>query len=462
MLPILFRSGRRLEEADIQALAEYLQAADPSETHLHRLFETHPAIIGVLGFIEFLSEFPLIKRDHGNQTVIDPRYFDRADILAARLDIAPDLRARKFANIIELKGANARVLDAKSRRRSPVLSSAINQVRDYSHWLSELPANRTLLASLGWDVWRPCKMLIMGSRAEFRDPGQLEQLKQELLETDGVQLILTDELLALAEMARRRSLEGAQTTTVESLFGLNDSGRFLASLIVASGGLAGFMLARRRIDGAVTSYGNVDIREAIPSGLVHLTQRRLQPLARKLGVPFAEAVVGFNKFRRNGFQMYGPVKSGIVVADFDAQAIRSAFEQREARNQPLREKATHRNQQKRQTQNELARLFAERVRSMFPRLPAPLATKLLDARHFPIAAGLAPIQRCAPKRRSGLRLRPMQHMSTLASLRERKLTNLNSRFVTCCLPGADPSQPGFCVLPFDDSCLDGGSRCFRA
>jgi hypothetical protein len=195
-------------------------------------------------------------------------------------------------------------------------------------------------------------MVIMGSRSECRDPGHVEQLKQELLETDGVQLILTDELLALAEMSRRRPLDpGGQAAPVESLFGL-DCGRFLAPLIVASGGLAGFMLARRRISDVVTSYGNVDIREGIPNGLIHLEELRLQPLARKLGIPFAEAVIGFNEFRRNGFRMRAPVKSGIVVADFDAHAVQSAFEQREARNQPLRAKARQRRWRRGEAQRE--------------------------------------------------------------------------------------------------------------
>ncbi len=387
MIPVLFRSGRRLNEADIQALAEYLRAVDPGERHLHRLLEAHPAIIGALGFLEFLSEFPLWSRDDGNLPVSDPRSFDRADILAARLDIAPDLRARKFANLIELKGANANVLDTKTGRRSRFLSSAVDQLRDYSHWLGELP-NRTVLASLDWDVWRPSKMVIMGSRAEFREPGHLEHVKQELLETDGVQLVLTDELLAIAEMARRRPVGPTdQTSPLESLFGLNDGGRFLAPLIVASGGLGGFMLAQRRLKEAITSYGNVDVREGVPRGLKHLEEKRLQPLARNLGIPYAEAVVEIRKFRRDGIKMYGAIKSGIVVADYDVSAVHSAFEERERRRKAIREKALQRRRENGSLPNQIlrdeiprrARVFVEGIKTMFPLLPewtaASIATR---------------------------------------------------------------------------------------
>lgn len=383
MTPVLFRSGRPIVEADIQALAEYFRSAEPGERKLHRLLEAHPAIIGALGFLEFLSEFPLCNRDNGNRVVSDPRFYDRADILAARLDVSADLRARKFANLIELKGASANILDTRSGRRSSILSAAVNQLRDYSRSLSELPSNRALVATIGWDVWRPSKIVIMGSRAEFRDPGQLEQVKQELLETDGVQLILTDELLAIAEVARRGPRE--PVAPVESLLGMDDGGRFLASLIVASGGLGGFMLARRRLHAALTSYGNIDIREGVPSRLVHVEELRLQPLARKLEIPFAEAVVGLNKFRRDGIQMYGVVKSGIVIADFDAGALKSAFEQRELRNRPLREKALERRRRIKRTTPpavseqiypKRAHLFAAAVLEMFPQLPEATALRI--------------------------------------------------------------------------------------
>jgi len=72
MTPVLFRSGRPIVEADIQALAEYFRSAEPGERRLHRLLEAHPAIIGALGFLEFLSEFPLRNRDDGNQTGLRP------------------------------------------------------------------------------------------------------------------------------------------------------------------------------------------------------------------------------------------------------------------------------------------------------------------------------------------------------------------------------------------------------
>lgn len=60
MKPILRRCSSPLTEKDVQALAEFLrQSTSPNETHLHSLLEKHPAVLQVLGFHEFVSEFPL-------------------------------------------------------------------------------------------------------------------------------------------------------------------------------------------------------------------------------------------------------------------------------------------------------------------------------------------------------------------------------------------------------------------
>ena len=301
MPSVLYRSGRRIEEADIQAMAEFLRETDGDERALHRLLARHPAIIGALGYIEFLSEVPLSGRDQSNSFVSSTREKPRADLIAARLATARGLRAKKMANLIELKGAKARILNARSGRRSTKLSDAVNQLREYSAWLSE-PPNRDLLSKFGWDVWNPTRTAIMGTRSEFSEPGLFEAVKSELA-SEGILLIPTDDLLAIVAAERQRQLStNDPDLNLEGLVGLSLDDRFIASLIVASGGLGGMLLARRRIGGAMTSFGNIDVRYGVPDGLVHIERLRLQPLARRLEIPFADAVIDFNGFRRNGYK----------------------------------------------------------------------------------------------------------------------------------------------------------------
>jgi hypothetical protein len=80
--PTLYRCCATTE-SDIQALAEFLRTATRPEEELHRLLEATPGVVGALGFCEFVSEFPLIKRDEVD-TLAEKRRCDRADLLAAR------------------------------------------------------------------------------------------------------------------------------------------------------------------------------------------------------------------------------------------------------------------------------------------------------------------------------------------------------------------------------------------
>ena len=376
----LFRSGLRVSQDDVQAFAEFLRHSDGGETQMHRLFEAHPAIIGALGFIEFLSEVPLEKRGADNSLIADTRRRDRADIIAARLSIAPDLQARKFANLIELKGARDPVLESNSQRRSPKVDKAVKELRSYSDWLAE-QANKEMLSRFGWNVWSPGKYIIMGSTTEFGHPGLADSLKQQLLDSDGVRLILVDELLALVDRVRTQHSIVLPTAPTEGLVGLNEDGYFSAPLIDASGGLAGFVLASQRLTGAVTTYGNIVVSNGVPDGLVHVEELRLQPLARKLNIPFAEAVVGFSGSRRYG---YKAEKHGIVVADFDREAIIAAASERDYHNEPRRERREQKRREEAQKQHELeqqARVEAlikaepllNAIREMFPGLPPKIA-----------------------------------------------------------------------------------------
>lgn len=111
-------------------------------------------------------------------------------------------------------------------------------------------------------------------------------------------------------------------------------------------------------------YGNVDVRQTIPAGFVHVDVANLQPLCRRLGIEFAEAMVGFSKYRKS----FMPVKSGVVIAAMDEQRLRDALAEREARAKkvsPEQRKAARDRRQQRDIEN-----FAAAVRDRFPALPA--------------------------------------------------------------------------------------------
>jgi hypothetical protein len=46
-------------------------------------------------------------------------------------------------------------------------------------------------------------------------------------------------------------------------------------------------------------YGNVDVRDRLPGGYVHIKGQRLQPLCRKLRIKYAKALVEIKKYRRD-------------------------------------------------------------------------------------------------------------------------------------------------------------------
>ena len=74
----------------------------------------------------------------------------------------------------------------------------------------------------------------------------------------------------------------------------------------------------------VNQYGNVEIRNGVPKGYVHMRGERLQPICRKLGIVWAPALIGFEKNR------YGckPILDGVVVSARSAEKVREAIKER--------------------------------------------------------------------------------------------------------------------------------------
>ena len=63
----------------------------------------------------------------------------------------------------------------------------------------------------------------------------------------------------------------------------------------------------------MNGYGNIDVRDGVPAGLVHVRRMRAGPTAKSGHIPHASALVGFSKWRGQ----YSPVLNGIVVRKKD-------------------------------------------------------------------------------------------------------------------------------------------------
>jgi len=80
----------------------------------------------------------------------------------------------------------------------------------------------------------------------------------------------------------------------------------------------------------VNCYGNVDLTNTrLDRRYKHVPGKRLQPLCRKLGIKFADAVVGFSGHKRYG---YKPDKDGVVISSRSVDKLLAEIAAREKRN----------------------------------------------------------------------------------------------------------------------------------
>ncbi|WP_438034706.1 Shedu anti-phage system protein SduA domain-containing protein [Sorangium sp. So ce204] len=201
----IFDATDPVSEDDVRELKEFLHGSlTGDEAALHRLLERHPALVGVLGFSEFASEQPLYKLNESYEIILtDARQRDRADLIAAKKSIIQPPSGGgvyKSAHIIELKSAATKISErGYGLRLSPEARHAVEQLREYKHWLTRVPENRDLFRTLGWDIRVPQQYLVMGTSAEFAsNPGHFDEIKARLQE-DGVWLTTVDELLGIAD-----------------------------------------------------------------------------------------------------------------------------------------------------------------------------------------------------------------------------------------------------------------------
>jgi hypothetical protein len=207
-----------LRDQDVRALAVFLSASDEaSEGQLQTLLKSHPALLSVLGFSEFCTEFPLRKDAPHGGMIPQALRDDRADLIASRQSqvVRPDTGTPYCsAHIVELKRASGRLAERSfGSRLSSTAARGVEQLKEYRRWLVEVPENRRAVAQLGWDVRDPMLFLLMGRDSEFtRNPGQLDEIRASML-AQGVRLFTIDDLLRRAARARSFVLP----TIIESL-----------------------------------------------------------------------------------------------------------------------------------------------------------------------------------------------------------------------------------------------------
>jgi hypothetical protein len=114
-------------------------------------------------------------------------------------------------------------------------------------------------------------------------------------------------------------------------------------------------------------YGNVDVRHGLRKGYVHVPGERLQPLCRRLGVKYADALVGIKKVRGWGYKAQ---TDGVVVSAGSAPRLRRAVGEREGRWAKRRKPTPAQREARRQRRQEKdIAAFAAAVRSQFPGCP---------------------------------------------------------------------------------------------
>jgi hypothetical protein len=87
-------------------------------------------------------------------------------------------------------------------------------------------------------------------------------------------------------------------------------------------------MARLKI---ANTFGSVDVRGKLARTYAHVPGPRLQPLCRKLGIRYADALVGFRERGRKARFGYSPVLDGVVVSARSAPKLRKAVEDRDRR-----------------------------------------------------------------------------------------------------------------------------------
>lgn len=117
-------------------------------------------------------------------------------------------------------------------------------------------------------------------------------------------------------------------------------------------------------------FGSVDVRATLSKRYVHVPGKRLQPIWRKLGIKYANALTGFIDKKRFGWK---PVLDGVVVSSQSAPKLIAEIENRRQRNtftpEQLEQRQKARKRQKARRQQKDIEEFASLIRINYPSIP---------------------------------------------------------------------------------------------
>ena len=110
----------------------------------------------------------------------------------------------------------------------------------------------------------------------------------------------------------------------------------------------------------VNNYGQVDVRNGVPAGFVHINAKRLTVTCSAAGVECAPALTGWKSGKWGG-----PEISGVVVRASDEAKVREAMQRRASKRLTPAQKEARRAAQHDQD----AADFADSIRAQFPSMP---------------------------------------------------------------------------------------------
>jgi hypothetical protein len=123
-------------------------------------------------------------------------------------------------------------------------------------------------------------------------------------------------------------------------------------------------------------YGNVDVRDRLPGGYVHIKGQRLQPLCRKLRIKYAKALVEIKKYRRD---RHSPVFDGVVVSSRSADKLLAEIVARQERSTNRRKPTPEQRVAARSRRQQLdVGKFAAMIRQRFPSIPEDEDTEIAE------------------------------------------------------------------------------------
>lgn len=349
-------------QRDLDNAIAFKNSASDSETEFHQVLKHNPGIVNLIGFSAFLDEFKLRKRGPEGDLILDPRRRDRADLLVGRDDGQLADASYLTAHILELKSGSLPIYERGGTRFHSRLLKAVEQLADYEKNIREIQENRAIIETCGFRVLYPRKILLAGSREEFHGSPQLWLAARDRLEAEyGVLLLLWDDVLDRVVHADLSDLN-----EFEALIGYpHVSARSVPAVLVVRGGGLSRLVVR-----LANGYGSIDVRGGVPTDLLHVIEPRIQPVARRLSIPYATALVGFTEYMRDRWQAQ---LEGIVIERTDEDRLRQALDARATRSEVA---TPYRKRYREQKQAERVEAFRKGILERFPGIEGSLARSI--------------------------------------------------------------------------------------